>query len=238
MNNPNTRQQRKPPPTPSSILPSDPRYPIWGRVFLCRVPRIVFYSTKYLESYGLPSSGSASIDRALASQPQSCYLTIDAMVEIYHQHHTVSISRQEDVKTIYEICQDYTFDWADRLRTSIYTQNVPFQDLIKLDEFSEAVYKHAAHMYGNEFARTFLPEDVMKNALDMKKMFDSVDNRLRDRKKKDYTNDGFTVASIFSNLPKKKSSAVVEEEKQRELPDRPSVRDIFVSYMENFGGRL
>lgn len=233
-----SRQQRRAPPNPSSILPSDPRYPIWGRVFLCQVPRIVHYSTQYLERYGLPSSGSPTIDRALASQLAPCYLTIDRMVELYHQHQTVSISRQEDVKTIYEICQDYTFDWADTLRTSIYTQNVPFTDLIKLDEFSEAVYKYAAHMYGTEFARTFLPEGVMRNAIDMKKMFDAVDNRLRDRKKKDYTTDGYTVANVYSRLPKKNNPQAAEEAKEKELPERPSVRDIFTSYMENFGDRL
>lgn len=229
-------QATKSPPSPSSVPPSDPRYPIWGRVFMCRIPRIAQYSTDYLERRGLPTSGIPSIDRALMSQLHPCYITINHMVELYHQHQMVSIIKQDDVKTIYEICQDYTFDWADQLKRAVYTHNVPFADLIKIDEFAEAVYQHAAHQYGDDFARTFVPENVMKNAIDLNKMFDAIDKRVKNRGKE--KTDTVSVANMYSPQSDRRRNQEVKQEEKKDLPPRPSVRDIFVSYMDNFGGRL
>lgn len=225
---------KKPNPSPSDILPSDPRYPIWGRVWLCKVPRISHYSTNYLENYGLPTSGSKSMDKALMTQLAPVYITINRMVELFEDHQMVSIVRQCDVKPIYEICQDWLFDWADTIRNSIFVPNVPYQDLIALDEFSEALYQYAAHEYGNEFARTFVPEGVMKNVADLNTLFDAVDKRVKDRGKKI---DTVTRDNKYSARKQKQSQPTVEQEKVIELPPRPSVKEMLVAYMENRGDR-
>jgi flagellar biosynthesis component FlhA len=230
-----TAKPQKANPSPSSIPINDPRYPIWGRLFMSRAPRIAYYGTKYLEEYGLHSSGNKNVDRELARQPQLVYLTINDLIEYYNQSQRISIVKQDDVKTIYEICQDYTFNYASQLNKSVFSHDVPFNDLIKIDEFAEAVYQHAGYEYGTEYARTFLPQGVMQNALDLNKMFDAIDAKVRNRgKKKD---DQYTVHDMYS--PQAARKVVIEEVKSDEdrpaLPERPSMRDMFMAYMDRNG---
>jgi hypothetical protein len=221
-------------PTPSSIPMNDPRYPIWGRLFLCRVPRIAYYSTNYLENFGLHTSGNQNVDRELAKQLHPVYITINDMIEYYHQGQRVSIMKQEDVKLVYEICQDYTFTYAERLNRTVFTHDVPFVDLIKIDEFAQAVYEYAGHEYGEEFARTFLPDNVMKDIVDLNKMFDAVDKRLKTRGKA--KEDHYTVHTAFSPKTKKSNEEERKSEEDRpKLPERPSMRDLFMSYMDRSG---
>jgi hypothetical protein len=226
-------------PTPSSVPVNDPRYPIWGRLFLCRVPRIAYYSTGYLEDFGMHSSGNQNVDRELAKQPQLVYITVNDMIEHFNQSQRISIVKQEDVKTVYEICQDYTFNFGDRLNREVFAHDVPFGDLIKIDEFAEAVYQYAGHEYGEDFARTFLPDNVMKDIVDLNAMFAAIDNRIS--KKAKAKEDHYTVNNIYSPNQQVK----VQEEKKTDeervvLPARPSMRDLFMSYMDNsgMGGRL
>lgn len=232
---------KKPNPTPSSIPLNDPRYPIWGRLFQCRVPRIATFSTFYLERYGLHTSGNEAVDRELARAPVFVYITINDMVEFYHTSQPISIVKQADVKMVYEICQDYTFNYAERIAKTVFTHDVPFADLIKIDEFAEAVYQYAGHEYGSDFARTFLPKNVMKEAVDLNKMFEAIDNKVKNKGK--IKEDHYTVHTEFS--PQGMRRAAEEQKRSSEddrekLPERPSMRDLFLSYMDNtgIGGRL
>lgn len=223
------------PPSPSSVKITDPRYPIWGRIFQCRMPPIAHYSMQYLERYGLHSSGNDDIDRAMALKPVLCYITINAMVEYYHQSGTVRIVKQADVKTIYEICQDYIFDWADIMRHGTLALNVPFNDLIMIDEFSEAVYQYAQFEYGKEFARTFVNEEVQNNIKNFNDMFAAVDKKVKGEGTKKV--DTVTVRNIFSSPLTNRDLGVstIEKDKKADMPERPSPREMFLSYMNRSG---
>lgn len=225
----------RPNPTPSAVPFNDPRYPIWGRVFLCKVPRIAHYSTLYLETYGLHTSDNKNVDLEQVKKATSAYITVNAMIEYYHQNQIVTIVKPADVKTVYEICQDYTFKYADKLNRSVFQHNTPMEDLIKIDEFAEAVYQYAGHMYGKEFARSFLPDSAMKGVVDLNALFDAVDKKARERGKKDI--HLHTHYDIMSGRNKANEPMVVESDIDREpLPERPSMRDLFVSYIGNKGG--
>lgn len=229
-----SKEKRRQNPSPSSVPLDDPRYGIWGRVFLCRIPRISTYTSEYIQRYGMHSSGHGTIDQGLVTQRTSAYITINRMVELFHEGYGIGIVRQEDVKVIYEICQNYTFDWAEQITKTVYTHNAPFGELIDLDEFTEALYKHAAHMYGKEFAKTFVPEDVMRNAADLNTLFEAVDKKVRT--KKSGKNEHYVQDNIYapkSVAREKAQPKPVEEE--IELPDRPTVRDVFERYMSNTG---
>lgn len=227
-----TEVKKNRPPNPSSIPMNDPRYPIWGRVWLTKVPRIARYGTAYLERYGLPTSGNLNVDRELMRQPTHCYITIAQMVEHYHEHTTISIVKRDDTKAIYEICQDYTFDWAKRIQNTVFNHNVPFEDLVQLDEFAEAVYQYAGHEYGEEFARTFIPEGVQREIINLQKMFEAVDNRIKNRSKEKH--DQYTVRNKYSPVPASEQKSVDRPE-EKKLPERPSMRDIFLAYMDRNG---
>jgi len=227
-----TQIEKKRPPNPSSIPLNDPRYPIWGRVWLCKVPRIAHFGTAYLERYGLPTSGNQNVDRELMKQVSPCYITIAQMVEYYHEHTTVHIVKRDDTKTIYEICQDYTFNWARRIQSTVFNHDVPFEDLVQIDEFAEAVYQYAGHEYGEEFARTFIPEGLQREAINLQKMFDAVDKRVRDRGKE--KQDLYTVRNKYSPIPATDAKPV-EQPEEKKLPERPTMRDIFLSYMDRNG---
>lgn len=218
----------KPNPNPSSIPINDPRYPIWGRQYLCRTPRIAHYGTEYLKQYGLPTSGNQAVDRDLMTAMQLSYLTINEQIEIFSKFHIVSIVKKDDVKLIYEACQDYTFDFAERIRNTVYSQNMPFADLIKIDEYAEKVYQYAGHEYGNDFARTFLPSDIMKTVVDLNKMYEAIDKRKENKGKKA---DKYTVQNAYSPVGMVKEEEKKKDEEKPELPARPSMRDLFLSYM-------
>lgn len=225
------KKEVKPNPSPSSIPMNDPRYPIWGRVFLCKVPVISHYSTQYLEAYGLHTSGNKNVDLEQVKKSSTVYTTINAMVELYHQSQMVTIIKQNDLKTIYEICQDYTFDYAAKLNRTVFHHNMPIEDLIKIDDFSEAVYQHAGHLYGKEFARSFLPEDYMKEVINLNKLFEAVDKKLADRGKVDKKNL-HTHYDILSPNTRARDEVIVTNDIDREpLPERPSMRELFKTYI-------
>lgn len=223
----------RPNPSPSSIPMNDPRYPIWGRLFLCKVPRISHYSTQYLETYGLHSSGNKNVDLEQAKKMTNVYITINDMIELYNQNQMVTIIKQVDYKAVYEICQDYTFDYGEKLNRSVFTHNTPIADLIKIDEFAEAVYQYAGHCYGKEFARTFLPEGYMAEVANLHKVFDAIDKKVRTGKEK--AKDEYTRYDINSpremvqqSLNRKSST----DEDREPLPERPTMRDLFRSYLD------
>lgn len=224
--------------SPSMIPEDDPRFPIWGRLWRIRIPKIATYSTEYLEQVGLPTSGFKDVDIAIAKNPIPVWITINDMVEYYHEGTVVRIIKQKDVKEIYEICQRYTFDAAERIRTQLYTATFPFEDLIKIDEFSEAVYQYAADEYGIEFIRTFVSEDFLKQADDLQSMFDAVDKRMKNRDKA--RADKYTVDNKFSPLAGTRLQQKTHYAGElKEIPARPSVRDLFLAYVQNgTGSRL
>lgn len=227
-----TEKEVKPNPSPSSIPIDDPRYPIWGRLYLCKIPRIAHYSTAYLERFGLHTSGHQSVDVELMKQDQSVYITINQMVEYYHQNTRVTIVKRNDVRLVYEACQDYTFTYAERLDRSVFASNFPVQDLVKIDEFAEAVYQHAGHEYGEEFARTFLPEGYMKEVRSLHQMFDAVDQRLKDRKKEAKTDTMTVYDRLLSNRKDKDDITVRTDIERERLPDRPSVKGLLMDFMK------
>lgn len=222
-------------PTPSSILMDDPRYPIWGRLFLCRVPRIAHYSTGYLEQFGLHSSGNRNVDLELAKQPQMVYITINDMIEYFHQSLRISIVKRDDVKIVYESCQDYTFGYAEKLNKTVFGHNAPIQDLVKIDEFAEAVYQHAGHEYGKEFARTFLPEGVMGEIADLNKLFESIDKKVKNSGKKTDTVTIYDTLSPQGAKAAAQAAKRTDELDREQLPARPSMRSLFLSYMDMNG---
>lgn len=226
----------RPNPSPSSIPLTDPRYPIWGRLFLCRRPRIAHYSTNYLETYGLHSSGSKGVDLEQAKKMETVYITINDMIELYNQNQMVAIVHQKDLKPVYEICQDYTFDYADKINRQIFSHNLPAADLIKIDEFAEAVYQYAGHLYGNEFAKTFLPEGLMNEVINLNKVFDAVDKKIKDNKTKivdDYTR--YDLHSPTEMMRKTENDKRSSDEDRPPLPERPTMRDLFKSYVGGGG---
>lgn len=230
-------QTQKKNPSPSLVPMTDPRYPIWGRQWKSRAPRIAAYSTSYLQNVGIPSSGYADVDLGQMTKLDVVYLTINQMVEYYHSSVEVRIVNKEDVKSIFEACQDYTFRAAKLIRNGEMPHMLPLADLIKIDEFAAAVYEHAGHEYGHdkEYIRTFMSEDLMKQALEIHTAFDSVDKHMKARKNK--KRDHYTVFTELSGELRKNNQHREEQKAKFELPERPSVRDIFESVMSgSYGG--
>lgn len=219
--------QAKKNPDPSMVPLKDPRHGIWGRIWKVRIPRIATYSTAYLQSVGIPSSGFADVDVGQMTALAHAYITINQMVEYYHSNVEVRIVKKEDVRSIFEICQDYTFTAAMKIRNGAFAHEFPLEDLIKIDEFAEAVYQYAGHEYGKDkdFIRTFVPEGVMQQAIQIQSLFDSVDQRIKDRKKK--KKDQYTVYTTFSGEDKRGLEPMKYAGDVVELPPRASARDLF-----------
>lgn len=215
-------------PWPSEVPVDDPRYPIWGEIWKCRAPRMAAYSTSYLEHVGIPVSGFSDVDVAQMTKLDTCYLSINQMVEYYHTNVEVRIVNQHDLKPIFERCQDYMFRAARMIREhAVMEYEIPVEDLIKLDEFAAAVYEHAGHEYGHdkEFIRTFVSEGVMAQAMELNATFEAVDRKMKIRRTSKI--DERTVYSKYSGNLNEKHRTKEEEKPKYELPERPSVRHIF-----------
>jgi hypothetical protein len=157
------------------------------------------------------------------------------MVEYYHSHTEVRIVKRDDLKAIYDICQDYTFEAAWRIKNGAFANEFPLEDLIKIDEFAEAVYQYAGHEYGRDkdFIRTFIGEGVGQVALKFQNLFDAVDKKVKDRKKKRI--DEYTVYTTLSGQDVRDARPLESRGEKIELPPRASARDIFEDLVQRSG---
>ena len=85
------------------------------------------------------------VDRALSNQWFTRYMTINAMVDLWREGSHVKILSEADIKDIYESVAAHLEGWRYQLERGINIGGAPLDDLIAMDDFANAVYKHARH---------------------------------------------------------------------------------------------
>lgn len=125
----------------------DTRWWIFHKQFLCRVSNIQSMSVEYLKMFGMPSSGDPYYDKQTANELIMRMLTIDDMVEFFRNGVSVYVCNVADTKEIYERITNHLMAWKHQLEHGFHTRGAPLDDLILLDRFAVAVYKHAKYQF-------------------------------------------------------------------------------------------
>jgi hypothetical protein len=146
-------------PTASTWLPPEKRDTAWylfHKLFLCRVQAIQTVSIEAMREYGTPTSGDPDFDKQMQNERVDRALSIAQMVEYWEAGVTIGIADQKDTKVIYELISDHLNAWKNKLENELNIRHAPIDDLVKLDNFANAVYRHAKYQFGTEYVESIL----------------------------------------------------------------------------------
>jgi hypothetical protein len=132
----------------------DTSWYIFNELYLCTVPHLQTMSVDYLQYFGMPTTGDTDWDRALANERVQRMLSIDKMTDYFKQGVVVGVMKEADTKRIYERVMDHLNAWRKKLAESYHVNGAPLDDLVLLDSFAAAVYKHARHQ--DRFDQSFV----------------------------------------------------------------------------------
>lgn len=142
---------------------------IWDNLYRVRVPQLALRSEEELRCFGMRITGDPGIDNAMANQLTDIMIPIVKMVEYHSTGVSVRIVNQADVKTIYDDIQKHIEGWAANIQNNFNIGNVPHDDLLKMNEFAQAIFGHAKVHYlkgdtGSNFFRYLdsLPHAINK----------------------------------------------------------------------------
>ena len=138
----------------------DSAWPLWHKLFTCRVKLISTMSEDYIKLFGMPSTGIPEYDREIPNEMVIRMLTINQMVEFFKQGVTVHVIDYKDTKTIYELITDHLMAWKQKLAVGFNNRAAPIEDLILLDQFANVVYKHAAPQFTTEIYESILARQI------------------------------------------------------------------------------
>jgi len=120
-----------------------PAYKIFHYEFNCTIPTMFLYSTKYLETFGISSSGDKNIDEGQAMAPTTCRLTIAAMAQYHHEGAPIGLLDPVDAARIYTYVKQHLMDWSNNYTTDFNRRTAPTDELEILENFATDVYKAA-----------------------------------------------------------------------------------------------
>lgn len=198
----------------------DTRWYIWNKLFRCRVPNIQTMSVEYIQQYGMPVSGDPRHDKETADELVMRMLSINQMVEMYKNGVTVSVCRAEDTKEIYDHIVKHLTAWKDRLEYSLNVRGAPLDDLVLLDTFASAVYKHARHHFDRSYVESYLSR-LAGGSLRV----------TRDRIMKPFE-PGVRVINARQEVPGEPAA----EPAAPKLPEHESMSDVFLGKKRIFSG--
>lgn len=118
---------------------------IWEKLYLVSVPELYATSETFVRQYGTPITMDKGVDRALNNQWFTRYMTINQMVDLWREGSHVKIHSEADIKDIYDNIATHLEGWKFQLERGINIGGAPLDDLIAMDDFANAVYKHARH---------------------------------------------------------------------------------------------
>lgn len=133
-----------------SYVPESQRNTAWYlfyKLFQVRVNPTKIRSVEEIKQFGTPTTGNEDYDRELAKAEEIVMLSVAQMEDIYHQGYPVKIVKYEDTKAIYEIIDKHLIAMRNLMNQSENFTNDPktLDELIRLDQFSQAMFTHARH---------------------------------------------------------------------------------------------
>ena len=190
-------------------VPEDQRdtsWPIWNKIFKCRVPFMLSRSPEDIKFYGVRQSGEPTRDAQSKNELIIRYLTISQMVDLWRKGVPVYVMQRDDTKIIYDLISAHLEVWKNYVLTSLTPKAAPIEDLIDLDRFASTVYEHAKFHFDDTFQKSAIEKGVAGQ----------------------FT---FTRGNLFK---RKVETVETENGLERVYPQRKSMADIFIDTPINF----
>jgi hypothetical protein len=174
---------------------------IFEYLFKCRIPNLQTMSEEYIRFFGMPTTGDASIDQAMADQWITTMLPISKMVEYSKQGITIKIVKYDDVKVMYNYITLHLQAWKNQIGNGINVGDAPIDDLIDLDAFANLVYDQAKFQFTRDIADSLLERQMSTITRFNKSNFFKPDIKIND------TGDNITRINSepIDNYPKRES---------------------------------
>lgn len=119
-------------------------------IFVTRYDAVVpYYATvneNLVKRIGSPTTGDKGIDAQMLHHDCHMFYTIDQMVELFSEGVNVRVKRYSDTEKIYNAARDYIHIFRDMILEGNTGRIFPYDDLIRLDQFTQQVYSKAKNI--------------------------------------------------------------------------------------------
>lgn len=125
----------------------DPRYHIFKRRWMVRVPRLHMQTEEEIRTFGTPYTGDSDHDRSMQNEQINCMKTINDLLELFRKGVQFTIVDTVNTKAMHEVIQNYLAAWRREMEVGMYFTHVPREDLMDLDSLDRAIYQHARYFF-------------------------------------------------------------------------------------------
>lgn len=131
---------------------------LFNRLFKVRINPNHLRTAEDIKLYGTPTTGNELKDADLALREEVVMLNIAQMEDLFHQNYPVKVVNFDDTKEIYRYISDHLIAMKELFDKSenVTTDPTLMDDLIRLDQFAQAVF---------QFARYGLKFDILHSSL-------------------------------------------------------------------------
>lgn len=113
---------------------------IFNKRYLVKTKDIALRTEEDIRLYGIRINDHQTINQTIDVNNTTCMLTINEMVEIYENGYPITIINTNDKLAILESIESYLKSWEMLVNSSVNTMDVPYGDLIRLDDFATNVF--------------------------------------------------------------------------------------------------
>jgi hypothetical protein len=137
---------------------------LFNKLFLCRIPQLATRTVDDLKEFGVFSTGDAIVDREMAKDWVSRWLSIAQMEHIFTKGFPIKVVNYGDTKKIYELISAHLLTWREFFETA-ENNRVPAEtvdELVNLDKLASEVYKPAKHLFTEEIAQSLFSQALRR----------------------------------------------------------------------------
>lgn len=171
---------------PKKLLdPKDPRWPIFGQLYLVRVPVLQMRSVEDIREFGVPISGDDPTDKMIADEERKVMLPISKLVELNKKGCRIGVVNGPDTRKIYEAISTYLELWKEKMTNRLNLSTAPIEDLLDLDAFAHLIYDRAKWHFDDGFISKHMTEIQnagvrgLLSAIRVKKQVDPIDREVK-----------------------------------------------------------
>jgi hypothetical protein len=186
--------------TPTETVPL-----IFDDLYMIRVPSFATKSDLELRLFGTVYTGNPDVDKGHLDEIVTVMWSINRMVESYKKGIPIRVINPQDTKKIFESISKHLEAWKNYKEYGININRVPYDDLVKLDEFASSVYEHVKFEYSA----------IVKEETSLDRYLKEL-NLLNEQ----------SLSSILEQ-PKKESVKTWREEDIKKIPERYSYGEYF-----------
>lgn len=147
--------------TPAPELNKHPQVvAIFDTLYRVSVPSRMMQSIEEQRMFGVRAVGDKAVDNALLNERTYTWIPISKMCEYFKDGTTVGVADPADCKKIYDAVNTHLETWAKYINRAIHQTKIPFEELILMDKFATAVYKHARFQTGTSTYASIFAEKM------------------------------------------------------------------------------